>query len=340
MARIILRSQITAISERNDNNMRPAKVVVIGGGTGLSVLLRGLKQKSFHITAIVTVGDDGGSSGRLRRDMDIPPPGDIRNVLLALADTEPLMEVLFQHRFKQGGGLEGHNVGNLFLAAMTEITGDFNTAIREMRRVLAVRGHVLPISNQRICLEAEMEDGEIIKGESKIPKSGKKIKRISVNPEDVRPLREAIEAIEKADMIVLGPGSLYTSLIPNLLVPEVAEAIEKAKAKKVYVCNVMTQQGETDNFTAFDHLKAIYDHIHMDLFDTVLVNTKPIPEHILERYNKEKAYPVKVDKEKLLKYGFNVIEDSFILIDDAVRHNASKIADTLEEIININKAPL
>jgi len=316
--------------------MRPPKVVVIGGGTGLSVLLRGLKEKPFHITAIVTVADDGGSSGRLRDDLQMPPPGDIRNVILALSDTEPLMEKLFQHRFKQGKGLEGHNVGNLFLAAMTEITGDFNSAIREMRRVLAVRGRVLPVSDQAIALQAEMEDGEIIKGESKIPQSGKKIKRISINPSDVKPSNDVLTAIEKADMIVLGPGSLYTSLIPNLLVPGVAEAIKKSTAEKVYICNVMTQYGETDHFTTFDHLKAIYDHIHFDLFNTVLVNNAAIPKNILERYDKEKSHPVKLDKEKLLKYNFNVIDDCFILTDDKVRHNASKIADQLEIILTSN----
>lgn len=317
--------------------MRRAKVVVIGGGTGLSVLLRGLKHKPFNITAIVTVGDDGGSSGRLRSEMDIPPPGDIRNVILALSDAEPLMESLFQHRFKQGNGLEGHNVGNLFLAAMTEITGDFNTAIREMRRVLAVRGNALPVSNQSISLEAEMEDGEIIKGESNIPRSGKKIKKVSLNPKDAKASNDVIRAIEKADMVVLGPGSLYISLIPNLLVSGVAEAIKNSNAKKIYISNVMTQHGETDGFTVFDHLKAIYHHIGMDLFDTVLVNNTPIPEHILELYEKEKAFPVVVDREKLSKYNFTILEGSFILIDDAVRHNASKIADSLESYLFPNQ---
>lgn len=313
--------------------MRPPKVVVIGGGTGLSVLLRGLKRKPFHLTAVVTVGDDGGSSGRLRNDLHIPPPGDIRNVILALSDAEPLMEQFFQHRFKQGKGLEGHNVGNLFLAALTEITGDFNSAIREMRRVLAVRGHVLPISDNSISLEAETEDGEIIKGESNIPNCGKKIKRVSLNPKNAQTTNDVIRAIEKADMIVLGPGSLYTSLIPNLLVEGVTEAIRNSNAKKVYICNIMTQQGETDNYTAFEHLKAIYDHIGVDLFNTILVNHSPIPEHILNRYVKEKAYPVVIDREKLLKYGFDVIEDSFALVDDTIRHNANKIADTLGELL-------
>lgn len=313
--------------------MRRPKVVVIGGGTGLSVLLRGLKRKSFHITAVVTVGDDGGSSGRLRKDLQIPPPGDVRNVILALADTEPLMEKLLQHRFKHGNGLEGHSVGNLLLAAMTEITGDFKTAIRETRRVLAVRGNVLPVSNETIYLRAEMEDGEIIKGESKIPRSGKKINKIFLHPENAKPSQDVIQAIGKADMIVLGPGSLYTSLIPNLLFPDVVNAIKQSVAKKVYICNVMTQHGETDNFTSFDHLKVIYNHIGEDLFDTILVNSMPIPEEILERYKKENSSPVKFDRDKLLKYGFTIIDGSFVLMDGKIRHDAAKIADCLEEII-------
>ena len=316
--------------------MRPAKVVVIGGGTGLSVLLRGLKQKPFHLTAIVTVGDDGGSSGKLRKELKMPPPGDVRNVILALSDAEPLMEQLFQYRFKQGAGLEGHNIGNLFLAAMTEITGDFTTAIREMRRVLAVRGNVIPVSNQEVTLVAEMEDGEVIEGESQIPKSNKKVKKIKLKPENISASASAIQAIEKADMVVLGPGSLYTSLIPNLLIPEIVQAIQHSKAKKVYVSNIMTQPGETDEFTAFDHLKAIYDHIGEDLFDTILVNNATVPPDIKERYEEKKAKPVMVDIEKLKKYGFTIIEDNFISIDEetlSVRHNARQIADTLEAIV-------
>lgn len=316
--------------------MRPAKVVVIGGGTGLSVLLRGLKQKPFHLSAIVTVGDDGGSSGRLRKELNMPPPGDVRNVILALSDAEPLMEELFQYRFKQGTGIEGHTVGNLFLAAMTEITGDFTTAIREMRRVLAVQGNVIPVSNQEVSLVAEMEDGEIVEGESNIPKSSKKIKRIHLNPESVSPSSAAIQAIQKADLIVLGPGSLYTSLIPHLLIPEITNAIKSSKAKKVYVGNIMTQPGETDDFTAFDHLKVIYDHIGEDLFHTVLMNNATLPETIQQRYEEKGAKPVAFDRQKLQKYGFAVLEDNFISIDEgtlSVRHNARKIADTLEEFV-------
>jgi uncharacterized cofD-like protein len=314
------------------NAMKPAKVVVIGGGTGLSVILRGLKNKPFHITAVVTVGDDGGSSGKLREDLNMPPPGDIRNVILALSDTEPLMEELFQYRFQQGSGLEGHNLGNLILAAMTEITGDFTTAIRETRRVLAVRGKVLPVTNQSIALHAETEDGEIIVGESQIPKASKKIKRVFLEPENVKPSSEAIQAIEKADMIVLGPGSLYTSLIPNLLVNGVADAIKKSNAKKVYICNVMTQPGETDQFSVFDHVKVLYEHMGCDLFDNVIVNTAKIPNELLEKYYKGRAFPVRIDREKLAQFGFNLIEEEILLIDEYVRHDASKIADIIEKL--------
>lgn len=316
--------------------MRPAKIVVIGGGTGLSVLLRGLKQKPFHLTAVVTVGDDGGSSGRLRKELNMPPPGDIRNVILALSDAEPLMEELFQYRFKQGAGLEGHNVGNLFLAAMTEITGDFTTAIREMRRVLAVRGNVIPVSNQEVSLVAEMEDGEIIEGESKIPKSDKKIKNMRLKPENIAPSAAAIQAIQKADMIVLGPGSLYTSLMPNLLIPGITAAIQASNAQKVYVGNVMTQPGETDAYTAFDHLEALYNHIGEHLFPTIILNNAQIPYSIQQRYEEKNAKPVVIDRKNLQKKGFTVLEDNFITIDEetqSVRHDASKIADTLEVLI-------
>ena len=318
--------------------MRPAKIVVIGGGTGLSVLLRGLKHKPFHLTAIVTVGDDGGSSGKLRKELNMPPPGDVRNVILALSDAEPLMEELFQYRFKQGTGLEGHTIGNLFLAAMTEITGDFTTAIREMRRVLAVSGNVIPVSDQEVTLVAEMEDGEIIEGESKIPKSSKKIKKMNLKPAHVTSSFAAIQAIEKADMIVLGPGSLYTSLIPNLLFPDIVQAIRRSNAKKVYVGNIMTQPGETDSFTASDHLKAIYDHVGEDLFRTVLLNNASIPSEIRMRYEEKGALPVPLDRIQLEKYGFTVLEDNFISIDEeekSVRHNARKIADALEDLMKI-----
>ncbi|MBO9610708.1 MAG: YvcK family protein, partial [Paenibacillaceae bacterium] len=230
------------------------RIVVIGGGTGLSVMLRGLKEKPVDITAIVTVADDGGSSGILRSELQIPPPGDIRNVLIALADVEPMLSRMLQHRFQTGNGLAGHSLGNLILAAMKEITGDFVLGIRELSRVLAVRGSVLPATNHSIVLKALMEDGTLVEGESKIPQAGGKIKRVFIEPAHAEPLPEAIEAIRQADAILVGPGSLYTSIIPNLIVPKLAEAIVNSEAVKIFVCNVMTQPGETDDYSVSDHL--------------------------------------------------------------------------------------
>ena len=237
------------------------KVVVIGGGTGLSVLLRGLKNFPLDLTAVVTVADDGGSSGRIREDLNIPPPGDIRNVLAALSDVEPLIEEMFQYRFASKNELSGHALGNLIIAAMTSITGDFAHGIQEMSKVLNVRGKVLPSANQSLFLSAEMEDGTVIKGESKIPFSGKKIRRVFLSPEHVKALPQAVESIEEADMIIIGPGSLYTSILPNLLVKKIGKAVLNSNAPKVYICNLMTQAGETLHYTAADHIQALYDHM-------------------------------------------------------------------------------
>ena len=309
------------------------KVVVIGGGTGLSVILRGLKEKPLDLTAIVTVADDGGSSGRLRAEMSMPPPGDIRNVIVALADTEPLLGKLFQHRFVNGVGLAGHSLGNLFIAAMQEITGDFVCAVKEICRVLAVRGQVLPAANQAIILKAEMEDGTIVTGESQIPKVGKRIKRVFLAQKNVKPLDEAITAILEADLILLGPGSLYTSLLPNLLVPGISRAIKDAKAKKAYICNVMTQPGETDFYTAGDHVRAIYNHVGEDLFGTILVNHSELPGEILDRYIEQGAMPVKYDRERLEKFGFEIIESHFVTYEKYLRHDAQKVAEVVYELI-------
>ncbi|GJM80689.1 gluconeogenesis factor [Paenibacillus sp. HMSSN-139] len=252
---------------------RVPRIVVMGGGTGLSVMLRGLKEKPLDITAIVTVADDGGSSGILRNELQMPPPGDIRNVLTALADVEPLLSDMLNYRFASGSGLAGHSLGNLILAAITDISGDFVTAVRELSRVFAVRGRVLPAAGQAVVLHAEMEDGTIVTGESKIPEVRGKIKRIFLEPEEVEPLPEAVEAIREADAILIGPGSLYTSIIPNLLVPKLAEAVlENTSAIKIFICNVMTQPGETDDYTVSDHLQAVYNHVGKHLFDYVIVN--------------------------------------------------------------------
>lgn len=311
------------------------KVVVIGGGTGLSVLLRGLKEKPLDITAIVTVADDGGSSGRLREELSMPPPGDIRNVIVALADTEPLLAGLFQHRFASGAGLAGHSLGNLFIAAMKEITGDFVTAVKEISRVLAVRGQVLPAANQAIILKAEMEDGTIVIGESQIPKIGKRIKRVFLEPKDVKPLDEAVEAINQADLILLGPGSLYTSILPNLLVPGISKAIKDSKAQKAYICNVMTQPGETDYYDAAEHVNALYSHVGEDLFQTIIVNNAEIPLSVLEKYQEKGALPVRYDRERLARFGFHIIEDHFVIYETYLRHDALKVGDAIMRLMEL-----
>ncbi|KQL21269.1 gluconeogenesis factor YvcK family protein [Cytobacillus solani] len=313
---------------------RQPRIVIIGGGTGLPVLLRGLKQYPVDITAIVTVADDGGSSGRLRNDLHIPPPGDIRNVLAALSDVEPLIEEMFQHRFKTSTELSGHSLGNLILAAMTSITGNFVHAIQEMSKVLNVRGKVLPAANQSVVLHAEMEDGTVVSGESKIPYSGKKIKKVFLTPKHIKPLPETISAIRKADLIIIGPGSLYTSILPNLLVPKLGHEVCRAKAKTVYICNLMTQAGETFNYTASDHVKAIYDHMSCAFMNTILVNSEDIPDDIQERYSEEMSKPVIFDTERLQDLGLEVIPGEIASEKDGViRHDTKVVAEMLYSLL-------
>ncbi|MEC0244909.1 YvcK family protein [Paenibacillus chitinolyticus] len=315
---------------------RPAdipRIVVIGGGTGLSVMLRGLKQKPLDITAIVTVADDGGSSGILRSELQIPPPGDIRNVLTALADVEPLLSEMLQYRFPAGTGLAGHSLGNLILAAMKDITGDFVTGIREMSRVFAVRGRVLPASRQELYLRALMEDGTIVEGESKIPLAGGRIKRVMLEPADIEPLEEAIEAIRDADAILCGPGSLYTSILPNLLVPGIAEEILKSEAVKMFICNVMTQPGETDDYSVGDHLTAIHNHIGHHLFDYVIVNNGEIPPQVQNKYAEKGAKAVHLDLDEVTKRGYRVIADKLVLFRTYLRHDADKLSEHIYQIV-------
>ncbi|OOE14283.1 gluconeogenesis factor YvcK family protein [Fictibacillus arsenicus] len=309
------------------------KVVVLGGGTGLSVLLRGLKHYPVDITAIVTVADDGGSSGRLRRDYDMPPPGDVRNVIAALSEVEPLVEKMFQHRFKVGDGITGHSLGNLLLAAMHDITGDFLTGIRELSRVLNVRGQVLPAAKNSIILSAELEDGTIVQGESKIPLSNKKIRRVFLNDELIEPLRESVKAIQEADLIVIGPGSLYTSILPNLLVGGISKAIREATAPRVYVCNVMTQPGETTDYTAGDHIQALIDHVGHKFIDVVIVNNETIPSEFLDLYLEEGASQVLFDEERLKSFGIGLVCDNIIQYGTLVRHDARRVSDLLLGLI-------
>ncbi|MEH7458447.1 YvcK family protein [Bacillus sp. JJ1127] len=313
---------------------RKPRIVIMGGGTGLSVLLRGLKKYPVDITAVVTVADDGGSSGRLRDELEIPPPGDIRNVLVALSDVEPLVEALFQHRFTSGEGLTGHALGNLLLAAMTSITGDFFHAITETSKVLNVRGRVLPAANQSVVLHAELEDGQIVTGESKIPYFGKKINRVFLTPGDVEPLYETLAEIQRADLLVFGPGSLYTSILPNLIVKKIGDAVLAAKAKKVYVCNVMTQAGETMGYTAFDHIQALHDHLGTSFIDTAIVNNHDIPCPLRKLYAKEMSEPVVVDEERFAENNINLIQDELAKYDDqVVRHDTLKLASILYSLL-------
>lgn len=314
------------------HQLRRPRIVAIGGGTGLSTILRGLKEYQVDLTAIVTVADDGGSSGRLRTDFRMPPPGDIRNCLVALADTEPLLERLLQFRFPTGE-LEGHSFGNLFLAAMTHIMGDFESAIRETSRVLAVRGRVLPAVREDVVLRAILEDGSEVLGESNIPLANQKVERVELVPQHVEPLPEVIEAIKAADAIVIGPGSLYTSVLPNLLIPGMVDAIVQSKAKKIYICNVMTQPGETDSFTASSHVDVIYKHIKQRLFDYIIVNAASFPTEALEKYQSQNSYPVMVDLEALNRLGLRVIARDFVHYATYARHDSRLIAEQVVSLI-------
>ncbi|CDE61050.1 glr4164 protein [Fusobacterium sp. CAG:439] len=307
---------------------RGPKIVAVGGGTGLSMLLRGIKNITNNVTAVVTVGDDGGSSGRLREEMGVLPPGDIRNCIAALADDEDLVTKLFQYRFKTGEGLEGHSFGNLFLTALCSITGDMVRAVKESSNVLSIRGRVLPSTLDDMKLVAEMEDGRIIHGESNIPEAHGKIKRLYTDPQNCRALADVISAIRDAELIILGPGSLYTSVIPNLLIQEISHEIAKSNAKKIYVCNIMTQPGETDGYSVCDHINAITKHAgSKKVIDAVLVNDF-MPSNLAKKYQIAGSYPVKPDFDNLKKLGVKLVSRK--LIEDSreglVRHSSNRVA--------------
>ena len=321
------------IYEKRKLDMGP-HVVAIGGGTGLSVLLRGIKDYTSNIAAIVTVGDDGGSSGRLREHFGIVPPGDIRNCLVALADTEPVMESLFQYRFKGSGDLSGHSFGNLFLTAMLEVTdGDIEKALRQSNKVLRVRGRVIPSSHTPVRLIARMANGQRKEGESHIGEAGNRIDEISIEPVDAKAPAEALQAIAKADVILLGPGSLYTSVIPNLLVPGIADAIRANPAPKVYICNVMTQPGETDDYSALDHLKAIEKHGGKGLIDLMVVNKQiPSPE-LLQKYAEDSSTPVLTDQEEIEALGVRIIGADLISEENLVRHDPDKLFKLIRRLV-------
>ena len=310
---------LESLYKRRKLNYGP-KIVAVGGGTGLSTMLKGIKKLTNNITAVVTVGDDGGSSGRLRQEMGILPPGDIRNCIAALADDEDLVTKLFQYRFKTGEGLEGHSFGNLFLTALCSITGNMVRAVQESSKVLNIRGRVLPSTLDDMKLSAEMEDGTIVEGESNIPETGKKIKRLFTVPAHCKPLPEVIHAIKEADLIILGPGSLYTSVIPNLLISEISEAISKSSAKKIYVCNIMTQPGETTGYTASDHIQAILDHAgYPNMVQAVMVNNS-LPDDL--------SFPVVVDIDNIKAKNISVVTTRLYEENEQkfVRHSPARLA--------------
>ncbi|MHB9125904.1 MAG: gluconeogenesis factor YvcK family protein [Armatimonadota bacterium] len=310
------------------------RIVVIGGGTGLSTMLRGLKQYTSNLMAIVTVADDGGSSGMVQRQLGVLPPGDIRNCIVALADEETLMTELFQHRFDGAGeGLTGHSFGNLLIAAMTDITGDFEEAVKETSKVLAIRGRVLPATLEHVSLMAELADGSTVQGESAIGKSEQPIRKITLEPGNVQPLSEALDAIRLANAIIVGPGSIYTSIIPNLLVSGMADAMAASSAVKIYVCNVMTQPGETAGFTASDHVKAIADHAGRRLFNYVLVNKEVPSMRLLEKYQREGAELVSPDIDVIREMGYKPVTGNFISQTEVVRHDPEKLAQAILRLV-------
>jgi len=314
------------------------RVVAIGGGTGLSVLLRGIKKYTSNITAIVTVSDDGGGSGIIREDMGILPPGDIRNCIVALANTEPIMEQLMQYRFKDGS-LRGQCFGNLLIAAMNDICGSFDAGVREVSSVLAVTGKVLPVTLSDVVLYAELVDGTVIKGESQIPikqqAANKRVRRVFLEPDNCEPLPVALKEIQEADLIILGPGSLYTSIIPNILVNNMAEAINSSAALKIYVSNIMTQQGETIGYSLSEHIRAINDHGNRLLIDYAIANTGEIPEVLLDKYKSEDASPVFIDYDIIADMGIKVLTGNFVSIKDGyLRHNFDELARQIFKLLN------
>jgi uncharacterized cofD-like protein len=327
---------------------RPSfRVVAMGGGTGLSTLLRGLKQYVPSITgadagscddfpclindlaAIVTVTDDGGSSGRLRKDFNMLPPGDLRNCMVALSEDEHLIARLFRHRFRAGGDLEGHSFGNLFVAALAEMTGDFGQAIKLAAEILATRGHIYPATFADVTLLARMADGSMVRGETNITASRQSIAELTLDPSIAEPLPETLDAIAQADLITIGPGSLYTSLITNLLVRGVPEALSAARGTRVYIANLMTQANESLHLTASQHIERIYDHARQPIFDYALVNTAPVSEAIRERYAAQGAEVIDADKERIEAMGIRCITGDFSAEGDVLRHASDRVAATV-----------
>jgi uncharacterized cofD-like protein len=313
------------------------KIVVIGGGTGLSTMLRGLKYYTSNITAIVTVGDDGGGSGDLREDLGMLPPGDIRNCILALADTEPIMEDLLQYRFSDGR-LKNQSFGNLFLAAMAGISDNFEEAVQKMSSVLAVTGKVIPVTLDNMQLVAKLQNGEIVEGESQIPeeavKQNSRIEEFKIVPESAKALPEALQAIKEADAIVMGPGSLYTSITSNLLVKDISKEVRKSEAVKIYISNIMTQPGETTGFKVSDHLKVLLKYGGKDIVDYVIANTGEITDELKEKYQKDGAELVKLDREDINSLGIKIVGEDLVKIKNGlVKHDSDKLAEILADTI-------
>lgn len=307
---------------------RSPAVVAIGGGTGASGLLRGLKEHTDKLTAVVTVADDGGSSGRFRKEFGMLPPGDIRNCLASMSDGGPALEKLFQYRFEEGD-FKGHPFGNIFLAALTRVTGSFEGAVREANRILSVRGRVLPATTSKVSLVAEHADGTKTTGETLVGKVDKPVTRLSLRPEDAPAGADVVEAIEAADLVLLGPGSLYTSVLPNLLIREIRDALMRTEAVVGYICNIMTQPGETQGFNASKHAQIIIDHTSPELIDFVVVNTGKVPERLAAAYAAQGSTPVVVDAEGLaaLPGSPRIITSDLIYTDSVIRHHSGKLAD-------------
>src|SRR6476660_4857859 len=324
---------------------RNLRVVAIGGGTGLSTLLKGLKKyvdgHSFaadsprisELSAVVTVSDDGGSSGRLRKDLNMLPPGDVRNCIVALSEDSALLSNLFQHRFEKGTGLEGHSFGNLFLAALTSLTGDFSEAVRQSSEILATRGHIYASTTANIELEALMRDGTRVRGETQITASKGHIEELSLMPPDPEPLPQTLDAIAHADLITIGPGSLFTSLIPNLLVRGIPEAIRESSAVKVYVCNLMTQANESLGRTAADHIRALNDHAHCQLFDYALVNRASLSSELKAKYALEGASQIVADLDTIEAMGVCPVLGDYLFEDNVARHDTERVASDLMDLV-------
>jgi len=329
------------MKNRTERRSPSVRVVALGGGTGLSTMLRGLKAHLAErgkrkpkyaigdLTAVVTVTDDGGSSGRLRREYKVLPPGDIRNCLVALSRDEHLLGKLFQYRFPAGRGLGGHSFGNLFLTALTNSMGDFPKAVQVSAQILAIRGRIFPSTAQNVTLEAMLEDGTVVAGETNISRSRKRIARLRLVPRRVRPMPEVLAALREADLILVGPGSLYTSILPNLLVEEVVDVIAHSRATRVYVANLMTQPGETQHYSVADHVRAIYDHTRRSLFDFVVVNRTAVSPRLLRRYRAQGAEPVDPSFDALARMGLSCVTGDFLRQDGLVRHDESKLSKLL-----------